>query len=92
MRTAAYKIHLLSPACRDSITEDEVTDILVPSTNSEYHMAEVLKKNHHFLKAGSLKEPQERKAALEVKYLPRVLSRMSWKRKKPTKSKKHQNR
>jgi hypothetical protein len=56
-------------------------------------MTEGLKKrNHHFLKAGRLKEPQEKEAALEVKYLPRVLSRMSWRRNETSKSKKHQNR
>jgi hypothetical protein len=54
-------------------------------------MAEILKKNL-FLKAGKMNEPQEKEAALEVKNLPQVLSRMSWRRNKPTKSKKHQNR
>jgi hypothetical protein len=57
-------------------------------------MAEVLekKKNHHFLKAGRMNEAQEEEAALEMKYLPRVLSRMSWRRNKPTTSKQRQNR
>jgi hypothetical protein len=58
-----------------------VTDIHVPSTSSGYHIAEGLKKNHHFLKAGRMNEPQEKEAVLEVKYLPRVLSGMSWRRK-----------
>jgi len=60
----------------------------MPSKSSEYHMTEVLKKNHHFLEAGRMNEPQEKEATLEVKYLPRVLSRMSWRRNKRTKSKK----
>jgi hypothetical protein len=50
------------------------------------------KKSHLFLKAGSMNEPQEKEAALEVKYLPQVLPKMSWRRNKPTKSKKRQNR